>query len=135
MKAPYQTRQLSELLDYLKETRGAHHTAAQIRNHFAAAEQSISMVTIYRQLERLIEEGVVRKYTLGEGAGACYEYVGDQEQCVTHFHCKCEQCGRLIHVDCEMLEEIRAHLLKDHGFAWNAGRTVFYGVCDQCRSA
>ena len=134
MKAPYQTRQQNELLEYLQKTQGEHHTAAQIRDHFASSDHPIGTVTIYRQLERLTEAGVVRKYTLGEGISACYEYVGQANECTSHFHCKCEQCGRLIHVDCDMLEKIRTHLLQEHGFAWNAGKTVFYGICDQCRT-
>ena len=35
--------------------------------------------------------------------------------------------------EAQLAQEIRTHLLKHHGFAWNAGKTVFYGLCDQCR--
>ena len=45
---------------------------------------------------------------------------------------KCEGCGRLIHLDCGELQEIRNHLQVHHGFLWNTGRTVFYGTCADC---
>jgi Fur family ferric uptake transcriptional regulator len=133
MKGAYRTRQQDELLDYLKQTPGAHYTAAQIREHFAHQEKSIGTATIYRQLERFVEDGTVRKYLLDTGDSACYEYVAQKELCASHFHCKCEKCGRLIHLECDELKQIQSHLLTAHGFAWNSGKTVFYGVCDQCR--
>ena len=79
-----------------------------------------------------MEEGSIQKYSLGPGDSACYAYV-ENPQCAAHSHCKCEVCGRLIHLDCEELREIRHHLMDHHGFAWNAGKTVFYGICEQCR--
>ena len=133
MKGGYRTRQQDELLDYLRENPGAHHTAAQIRAHFTDREQSIGTATIYRQLERFVEDGTVRKYQLGSRGSACYEYVAQSETCAQHFHCKCEICGRLIHLNCDQLQGLREHLLQSHGFAWNSGKTVFYGLCEPCR--
>ncbi len=134
-KAPYRTRQQQELLQFLRATPGVHHTAAEIREHFSQDDRPIGMTTIYRQLERFVDEGIVRKYVLETGDGACYEYAEEQEECQSHFHCKCERCGRLIHLECAELEEIRTHLLRHHGFDWHAGKTVFYGLCSACRNA
>ncbi len=131
-KTTYRTRAQEELLTYLKTAPGQHHTAAEIREHFAGQERPIGTATIYRQLERFVQEGSVRKYVIGPGECACYAYAEDQ-QCASHFHCRCDVCGRLIHLDCDELREIQTHLLEHHGFAWNAGKTVFYGICDQCR--
>ena len=133
-KTTYRTRAQEELLAFLKTTPGRHHTAAGIKEHFAEQENPIGTAIIYRQLERFVQEGYVRKYVVGPGECACYAYVEDQ-QCASHFHCKCEVCGKLIHLDCDELREIRTHLLEDHGFAWDTTKTVFYGICDQCRKA
>ena len=133
-RTTYRTRAQEELLTYLKATPGQHHTAAELKEHFDRQETPIGTATIYRQLERFVQEGIVRKYVVGPGECACYAYEGDQA-CEPHFHCRCDVCGKLIHLNCEELREIQAHLLEHHGFAWDAGRTVFYGVCDQCRKA
>ena len=132
----YHTKQQDELIAYLAAHPEMHHTAAQIRDHLVRMGKPVSTATIYRQMERFVADGTVRKYLLETGDSACYEYVGEQKQeCASHFHCKCEKCGRLIHMDCDELQEIRQHLLEHHGFVWDSGRTVFYGICDQCRSA
>ena len=131
-KTTYRTRARNELLDYLKAAPGKHFTAAELRDHFSTREKPIGTATIYRQLERFVEEGSIRKFVLGPGESSCYAYTGDHD-CATHFHCKCESCGRLIHLDCDELREIQDYLQKHHGFTWDAGKTVFYGTCDQCR--
>ncbi len=133
-RTTYRTRAQEELLTFLKTRPGRHHTAAEIKEHFAEQEKPIGTATIYRQLERFVEEGCVCKYLVGPGECACYAYV-EEQQCASHFHCRCDVCGKLIHLDCDELREIQGHLLSRHGFAWDAGKTVFYGVCDQCRKA
>ena len=30
-------------------------------------------------------------------------------------------------------QEMEKHLLEHHGFLWHAGKTVFYGVCQDCQ--
>lgn len=132
-KTGYRTRAQEELLAYLQATPGVHHTAAELKEHFEAHGTPIGTATIYRQLERFVDEGRIQKYLIGPGESACYAFVNASPACASHFHCKCEQCGRLIHLDCEELREIQAHLLDHHGFQWNTGKTVFYGLCDQCR--
>ena len=133
MKTTYRTKQQQDLLLYLRSTIGEHHTVSQIRDYFSQSDRPIGTATIYRQLERLGEEGSVRKYMLETGDSACYEYVEHDHSCSSHFHCKCVKCGKLIHMDCDELQEIREHLQKEHGFIWDSGRTVFYGICADCQ--
>ena len=132
-RSGYRTKAHAELLSYLKATPGVHHTAAEVRKHFAQEGNPFSTATVYRQLERFVDEGIIRKYVIGAGDSACYTYEEARGECSSHFHCKCEQCGRLIHLDCDELNEMKEHLLRHHGFAWNAGKTVFYGICEACR--
>ena len=133
-KSTYRTRAQEELLAFLKTTPGQHYTPAEIKEHFTREQNPIGTATIYRQLERFVQEDRVRRYVVGPGDCACYAYVEDQ-QCDAHFHCMCDICGRLIHLDCNGLREIQTHLLEHHGFAWDFGKTVFYGICEQCRNA
>lgn len=133
-RSAYRTRARAELLDLLKNAPGKHFSAAEIMDHFIAENKPIGTATVYRQLERFVEDGIIRKYILGPGERACYAYMEDR-QCSSHFHCVCETCGKLIHLDCNELRDIQAHLLEHHGFTWDSGKTVFYGICEQCRNA
>lgn len=130
----YKTKQRAELLAYLQTTKGTHVTASDVNTYFQNHGMKIGTATIYRQLERLVEAGLVNKYFLAKSNGAYFEYVDKEEHCQQGvcFHCKCEGCGDLIHLKCDEMEEIQHHLLKGHGFTLNPVRTVLYGICDNC---
>ena len=131
----YRTRQQELLISYLKETCGKHFTAEDVKNHFEEKQVSLGTATIYRQLEKLVGDGILLKYFVDEHSAACFEYISEdgraeEEQ---HFHLKCEKCGSLIHLECNELNEIKKHLFEDHGFELNPFRTVLYGTCANCR--
>ena len=131
--AAYRTKQRSEIADYLASIPGEHVTAGDICAHFRAQGRAVGTATVYRQLERMVSEGTVSKYIIDESTGACFAYIGSDAHCADScYHCKCERCGRLIHMECAELNHIAAHLKADHGFRLNPMRTVFYGVCADC---
>lgn len=135
-KTQYQTHQRQELLQYLENARGQHITAADICNHLQRQGKNIGMTTVYRRLERMVDEGLVNKYVIDGTSPACFEYIGEHNRAGdTCFHCKCDKCGRLIHLHCGELEAIGAHLNEHHGFRLNPMRTVFYGLCENCAAA
>ncbi|MBO7703977.1 MAG: transcriptional repressor [Solobacterium sp.] len=134
MKTKYRTKQREELLEYLRSLNGEHITAALIAEHFKERGSGIGKATIYRQLEQMVEEGLVYKYVVDANSPACFEYVpeeshGHREVC---FHCKCEKCGKLFHMHSEELEELQAELKSNHRFFMDPRRTVFYGICSAC---
>lgn len=134
-RSAYKTKQRDTLLTYLKTVAGKHITVNDICLHFSDQGQRIGQTTVYRHLEKMVDEGLVNKYIIDSGTPACFEYVAPEDHCANEvcFHCKCEKCGRLIHLHCEELEVIQKHLLEDHAFALNPMRTVFYGICEDCR--
>lgn len=132
----YKTKQQELLLSCFKAMQGRHFTAEDVSAYFQKQNISIGIATIYRQIEKFVAMGVVQKYFLGEQNAACFQYMG--EEChkeVSHFHLKCEKCGTLIHLECLDLEQLSSHLMAEHGFALDPFRTVFYGLCENCRLA
>ena len=58
--------------------------------------------------------------------------VGNKEECAVHFHLKCITCKKLIHLNCDFMNGIEQHILKEHHFQVDSSRTVFYGQCEDC---
>ena len=123
------------LLSYLTSIPGVHFTAGDVCAFFRSQGSTMGQSTVYRQLESLVEEGIVSKYVIDGTSPACFEYVGTEEHAGEGicYHCKCEKCGKLIHLNCSELEEFRKHLEAVHGFQMDPFRTVFYGLCGQCK--
>ena len=134
VRSKYRTKQKEILLDYLETVPGVHITANDVCEHFKQKGSPIGQATIYRQMESFVDEGILNKYVIDGSSPACFEYMGqnahkDGKVC---FHCKCEKCGRLIHLHCDELEAVRDHLYQEHRFKMNIRRTVIYGLCEEC---
>ena len=108
-------------------------TVADIRAHFEAMGRPIGTTTLYRQTDELVREGLLRKYIVDENSAACFEYTGEQPAGEPLVHCKCEGCGKLLHIRCGQFEEMQRHISADHDFVVDSRRTVLYGLCDSCR--
>jgi len=141
-KTQYNTKQYQEVLDFLKSAQGRHMTAAEIYRAIAdlrdaedaPSARKIGKTTVYRQLERLVEEGLVDKYVIDQTSPACFEYIGEGE-CAEEFcvHGKCLKCGRIFHLHCDEIASMRDHLIEHHGFTPDFHHTVIYGLCEACR--
>ena len=136
IKKGYNTKHKEELMDFLKTIPGRHVTAGEICSCMKEKGGSIGTATVYRQLEKLVSDGTINKYIIDEGTGACYEYIPDSDHCSTEncYHCKCEECGKLIHMSCGEVTGLADHVREHHGFKIDPRRTVFYGICEDCSS-
>ena len=125
----YQTKQGRALVEYLRSQGSRHVSVQQIAS---GLPEKIGTATIYRQLDKLAAQGLVRKY-VSDGDPACYQYVGeDAKDCMQHFHLKCSSCGELIHLECEEMGRLSEHILREHGFRTDPLRSVLYGTCAEC---
>ena len=136
MKEPrsYKTRQRSQVLECLMQNSEKHMTADEILEQLRKSNIEIGKSTVYRTLEKLIEEEKVRKYLSDEGQSACYQYIDENGNCTRHFHLKCTRCGKLIHLECDYITEIERHVYEQHKFIVDNTKTVLYGVCEDCGS-
>ncbi|MDO5136209.1 MAG: transcriptional repressor [Eubacteriales bacterium] len=135
VKAQYRTKQMLEILTYLESVQGDHVTASDICGYFREKGIHVGTTTVYRHLERMVGQGLVAKYTVDGTSSACFEYLGEghgrKDQ--TCYHCKCEKCGKVVHLHCGEVESLRRHIQEHHGFSVNSLKTVFYGICQACR--
>ena len=134
-KGRYNTKQREEVLSFLQSMPGKHITVNDICNYFTESGVTVGMTTIYRHLDKLVEEGTVKKYILDASSSACYEYVDTHSACKENgcTHLKCTNCGKLIHLHCDDLKATERHILEEHGFKADMTRTVIYGLCENCQ--
>lgn len=129
----YKTKQGEKIAQLLIKNENRHLTAEEIRNMLKAEGNAVGTATVYRNLEKLVSEGKIKRYRLVEGEPACYQYIGDKE-CHEHFHLKCLSCGGVIHFECNYLGDLSEHLLGHHGFHLDRSKIVLYGICSECKS-
>ena len=71
-KNQYKTRQREELLNFLRTTESDHITVGEVCGHFQRCGCPIGTATVYRHLERMVDEGLVNKYTIDANSPACF---------------------------------------------------------------
>lgn len=128
----YKTRQRELILRLLTENRQRHLSVDEVVDYLREQHSPVGKSTVYRYLDRLVEQGCVRRYFLEEGRGACYQYSEGTEACKVHFHLKCTVCGQLLHLECNQLEQISEHVRMRHHFIVDHTKTVLYGLCQSC---
>ena len=112
------------------ENKGRCYSSKEL---ISALSGQIGEATVYRMLSKLSKEGVLQKYVSEAGRGSLYRLNDCKEkECPAHFHLRCSDCGRLVHMDCDTLAEISKHLRQEHGFIMDNAKTVLHGRCEKC---
>lgn len=115
------------MLAWLRTT-DSHPSAAQIRDALSAGSPGISLATVYRNLEVLLAEGLLREVAC-EGGPARYD--GNLDP---HHHFSCEGCGRIVDVDLSPPRAWMRRLAGDSGLRATRVSITFYGLCDPCEA-
>ena len=131
-KFKYKTKQREHILNYLKTNEKNHVTAEEIIEYFKSIENPIGKSTVYRYLDNLVAENIIRKYIIQERGSACFQYIKNQESCNNHYHMKCIKCGALFHLECNEITDLQNHILQNHNFKLDICKTVLYGTCNNC---
>ena len=98
----------------------------------ALAGEAIGKSTVYRLISKLCEDGDILRSRGIDGKRAIYRYIDKASKCDAHFHLKCRKCGKIIHLDCKLMDELKAHIAGEHGFTLDTRSTVINGICSAC---
>ena len=93
---------------------------------------AISKSTIYRQLDSLIEVGMIKRFYSSSNAEYCYRYIGSECKKIDYFTFYCEKCGKVVNVSKEELGSLSTLLLSKYSFNIKAENSVLSGVCEGC---
>ena len=119
------TRQRTVILDQLRQM-CSHPTADELYVAVRGELPSVSMGTIYRNLDVLAKSGHIRKLDTGGGQA---RFDAEMEP---HHHVRCSQCGRVDDVAISAGMEISPPKKSEHGFHIDAYRVEFEGRCPDC---
>ncbi len=125
----YQTQQKKLLIDFLKKNSNNPLTIEEIAVGLQG-ESSPGKSTVYRLVNRLVEEGVVRRFPKGNSRHFVYQLL-DCKGCADHMHCRCVTCGKLFHMDHKTSENMQ-QLLMSSGFSIDPQKTTLMGICKGC---
>ncbi len=93
--------------------------------------EGVSQATIYRVIEQMCQSGELKK-TIAKDGQIRYQHL---EECTHSGHCylKCDNCGKLEHIDCEDFCDLTEHIKHQHHFAIDESNMVINGICEDCQ--
>jgi len=134
MRGEYNTRQKREMLAFLKRHDLQPYAVDDLMLEMQQRGEKIGRSTVYRYLETLTEQGVVRKYQNSRGV-TLYQHVEDSHACGEHFHMLCRNCGKLYHVSCDLMQSLVSHIAAHHHFKLDPRETTLVGICAECANS
>ena len=115
------------LLDEIFAQHG-HIDAGQLLASLRAGGVKISRATVYRNLELLVECGLVHKHRLGRDRHL-YEHVHAGQR---HHHLVCAECGRVVEFISPGIAALQTEICRAHGFVPGRHALQITGLCNAC---
>lgn len=131
--AGYATEKRTRMLEYLRENSDRDVCVKELSEYLASVGITVNVTTIYRYMDKLVQDGNVLKHSLENDGTSTYQYIEPNHSCHNHLHMKCSGCGTIYHMDCEFMEEFQRHIYEHHHFALECRTSMLYGLCEQCQ--
>ena len=119
------SRQREAIKDYLSSVT-THPTADTVYMHIKEEFPNISLGTVYRNLNLLVETGEILKLTCGNGPD---HYDGNAAPL---YHFVCRECGQVYDIDLDEMTGLNASVQSKAPGKIDSHSILFYGHCYQC---
>jgi Fe2+ or Zn2+ uptake regulation protein len=126
-KAEYKTQTRQMILDYMVENPDRIFKASEI----AESLPQVSLSTIYRNLSRLQEAGMVQIVGAEKNSELQYRYTGPG-RCDEKMHLVCKGCGKFLHLGGPALKMLIFSVQRMNGFVLDQQQSVLLGLCSAC---
>jgi Fur family ferric uptake transcriptional regulator len=120
------TQQRQVILEELKKLT-SHPTAAVLYAIVRQRLPRISLGTVYRNLELLACNGVIKKI---ETSGKQSRF---DAECMKHDHVRCIECGKVDDIGGVSDESSNRRFLHHNGYEVLGSRVEYFGKCPDCR--
>lgn len=121
------SRQREMIYDYLKNTT-SHPTAEVIYNDLKEDCPSLSLATVYRNLNLLADTGRAVRLDTGENV------VRFDANTDNHYHFVCTSCHRVLDIFDEVIKKDTIKSVLPNGATMDGHKLFIYGKCDRCAS-
>lgn len=128
----YNTKQKKLVLDIFLNNRFSQLSCDDITYMLVKNGTPVGKTTVYRQLEKLINEGKIKKLNPHNGKSFLYQFVDADMKCENHMHLRCINCGKYVHLSCDFMSQVSTHILEHHNFTVDNSKTEILGLCHDC---
>lgn len=122
----YITKQKSKILEEIIKQKKEF----TVKDVYISLNEEVGLTTIYRLIDKLVKEGKVERF-IGEKNIPYYAYLENCEE-NNHFYLKCTKCKNMKHIDCDCINDLSKHIVKEHKFNLKKENIIINGLCEKC---
>ena len=122
----YNTKQKNIILEEIQNQKKEF----TVKDIYSKLENQVGLTTIYRLIDKLVEDGKLSKNI--DNNIPYYQYLEECEE-KNHFYLKCKKCKKMIHIDCDCIENLSTHIKKNHQFQLDKEHIIINGYCNKCK--
>lgn len=111
-------------------TQKSHLTSHQIFEGVHLRLPALNPSTVYRALDRLVNQGKVTVSDMGLGA-AVFELAGEKP----HHHLVCQGCGYITMIEDDQIAPLISKLEKNYHYKIRTNHLVLFGLCEKCQDS
>lgn len=104
-----------------------HPTADDVYAILKPENPSISLGTVYRNLNVLVGNGMINKLKMPSGSD---RYDGDLKN---HYHVVCDKCGKIYDIGFSVVDELDTKIKSITGVTVTWHQLIIVGICEACR--
>lgn len=120
------SKQREEILEVLKKSYD-HPTAEQVYLKVKANKSTSSKGTVYRNLNLLVENGLIIKIPMQDGPDR-YDYLRKK-----HNHIICKNCGKIFDFEYEFdLKQVKDTIKQQTKMESFLDTVIVFGICNDC---
>ena len=120
------SRQRERILSILQNT-DRHPTASWLYDELKKEFNNLSMGTVYRNLNILVDQNLVKRIEAGSG------FDRFDAKVEAHYHFICNKCGAIDDLSMAFIEELNKIAEKETGYQVESHRLDFHGLCPGCQ--
>lgn len=128
----YSTVKRDKILQFLKTNSERAVSVPDIMDFLKDENMDMNKTSVYRYLDRLMEQNQLLKFVSDKGNMTMFQYMGDERECYDHLHIQCVRCKKVSHMKCEYMNQIHSHIEEHHGYELLYRNSVLYGICKEC---
>ena len=131
MEKNYNTKPKEYILEFLKNHKQTSFSIQDIYDEIIESGYNINLATVYRNIQKMTDSGMLLKLQAADSKCATYQYV-ESSKCLTHFHFECRKCGAVIALGNKETSDFIKMIQKELGFTVEPQNAFLTGTCKKC---
>jgi len=133
LQKSYHTKTADIISEFIQTKTEHSFTAAELSEFLKTHGLEVNKTTIYRNLDKLTENGTLVKHKSHVNDGFIYQVDSTDGTCDQHIHFQCTKCGSVFHLSDEKTAEYIKAISETLGLEIDTSSSTLNGLCPKCR--